>query len=161
MTAKRPIPIAVSVSLQKRRQKISDLVSRRTIHTQADLERALLEAGIAVTQATISRDIRALGLRKVSAGDGREHYTIPKSKDNALTGATRQIRRLTMDVAISGNLVVLTCLPASAEAVAQAVQEVAPAGLLGVFPHGQHVLLVGRDELGAEQIGGQLRALCR
>ena len=161
MTTKKPLATAGPVSLQRRRQKIADLVSRRIIHTQADLERALLDAGIAVTQATISRDIRALGLRKVSAGDGRERYAIARDQDGALTHATRQVRRLTVDVAISCTLVVLSCLPASAETVGEAVQEVVPTGLLAVFPHGPKVLLVAQDEHSAKQIADQIRAICR
>jgi transcriptional regulator of arginine metabolism len=154
-------PPAVPVSLQKRRQKISDLVSRRIIHTQADLERALRDAGIAVTQATISRDIRALGLRKVSAGDGRQRYAIARDQDGVLTHAVRQVKRLTVDVAVSCNLVVLSCLPASAETVGEAVEEVAPKGLLAVFPHGPKVLLVAQDEDCARQIADQIMVMCR
>lgn len=161
MTARRQLDSQRPVSLEKRRLKITELVSRRPIHTQADLERALFEAGIAVTQATISRDIQALGLRKQASADGRERYVLPKRRDGTLPHATRQIQRLTVEVAVSMNLVVLTCLPASADVVAEAVEQLAPAGLIGTFAHGRRVLVVARDVASAAEIGEQLRAHSR
>lgn len=161
MTARRQVGDQAAVSLQKRRLKITELVSRRAIHTQADLESALLEAGIAVTQATISRDIRALGLRKQVSTDGRERYVQPKRKDGGVPQANRQIQRLTVEATVSLNLVVLTCLPGSAEVVAEAVEQLAPLGLLGTFAHGRRVLLVARDARSAAEIGEQLKVHSR
>lgn len=54
-----------------RQNKILDLISRYEIDKQEELLRYLRESGFDVTQATVSRDIRELGLVKVSGGNGR------------------------------------------------------------------------------------------
>ena len=48
----------------KRHREIIDLIGRFEIETQEELARRLHEAGFSVTQATVSRDIRELNLRK-------------------------------------------------------------------------------------------------
>ncbi len=57
-----------------RQGKILELINRYEIETQEDLAKRLLEAGIPVTQATVSRDIRELSLTKVAGGNGRPKY---------------------------------------------------------------------------------------
>ena len=57
-----------------RQNKILDLISRYEIDKQEELLRYLRESGFDVTQATVSRDIRELGLVKVSGGNGRYRY---------------------------------------------------------------------------------------
>ncbi len=57
-----------------RQNKILDLISRYEIDKQEELLHYLRESGFDVTQATVSRDIRELGLVKVSGGNGRYRY---------------------------------------------------------------------------------------
>ena len=57
-----------------RQNKILDLISRYEIDRQEELLHYLRESGFDVTQATVSRDIRELGLVKVSGGNGRYRY---------------------------------------------------------------------------------------
>ena len=61
---------------KSRHQKIKELVEQYQIETQEELADKLKAAGYAVTQATVSRDIRELKLSKVPLGDGRQIYTI-------------------------------------------------------------------------------------
>lgn len=58
------------MSRRDRERAILEIVAARAIHTQEELVEALAERGIEVTQTTVSRDIRRLGLVKVPAGDG-------------------------------------------------------------------------------------------
>ena len=59
----------------KRQSKILELIRKNEIETQEELLAYLLKDGYAVTQATVSRDIREMKLTKVSAGNGRQKYT--------------------------------------------------------------------------------------
>ena len=61
---------------KSRHQKIKELIEQYEIETQEELADKLREAGYAVTQATVSRDIRELKLSKVPTGDGKQKYTI-------------------------------------------------------------------------------------
>lgn len=59
----------------KRQSKILELISKNDIETQEELLAHLLKDGYAVTQATVSRDIREMKLTKVSINGGRQKYT--------------------------------------------------------------------------------------
>ena len=59
-----------------RHEKIIELIHQYEIDTQEELASRLNEAGFKVTQATVSRDIRALKLTKVAGKDGRSRYAI-------------------------------------------------------------------------------------
>ena len=54
-----------------RHEKIIELIHQYDIDTQEELASRLNEAGFKVTQATVSRDIRALKLTKVAGKDGK------------------------------------------------------------------------------------------
>ena len=59
----------------KRQSKILELIKKHDIETQEDLLALLVEDGFAVTQATVSRDIREMKLTKVALAGGRQKYT--------------------------------------------------------------------------------------
>ncbi len=61
----------------ERQAAILELLRNRRIETQSGLAEALREAGYQVTQATVSRDIREMGLVKISTGDGGYQYSPP------------------------------------------------------------------------------------
>ena len=48
-----------------RHQKIMDIIRSSEVETQEELARLLREAGFTVTQATVSRDIKQLNLKKI------------------------------------------------------------------------------------------------
>lgn len=55
----------------RRQAKILELISQSEIDTQEELLRRLREAGFAVTQATVSRDMRELKLMKAVSPSGK------------------------------------------------------------------------------------------
>src|SRR6185295_8007809 len=61
-------------SREERRARIAELVRARHVHSQSELAELLAKAGIAVNQATLSRDLRDMGLLK-----GRNGYELPTS----------------------------------------------------------------------------------
>ena len=67
----------------KRQAKIIDLISRYDITTQEELLKKLQEEGFAVTQATISRDIKELRLVKSLSREGVYRYTTPQRPGSA------------------------------------------------------------------------------
>src|SRR6266508_3981619 len=66
------------LSKSERQRLIGSLVARKRIGTQLELLEALAAAGCRVTQATISRDIRELGLEKSRDPLGRPRYVMPQ-----------------------------------------------------------------------------------
>lgn len=58
----------------KRQSKILELIRNNNIETQEELQAYLVKDGFAVTQATVSRDIREMKLTKISTNDGKQKY---------------------------------------------------------------------------------------
>lgn len=108
---------------QSRHEKIVELIESGEIETQEELAERLKEAGFAVTQATVSRDIRQLHLSKVPAGNGKQKYTILKQEeDSGLWDKYVRVLRdgfVSMDMA--QNILVVKTVSGMAMAVAAAV----------------------------------------
>jgi arginine repressor len=64
----------------ERHRLIASLVSRKRVGTQFELLAALESAGCRVTQATVSRDLRELGLEKTHDSLGRPRYVLPEAR---------------------------------------------------------------------------------
>ena len=105
-----------------RHAKIVELINKYQIETQDELAEYLNEAGIKVTQATVSRDIRDLKLSKVPAENGRQKYAVLQSAQNGMTEKYVRILRdgfSSMDMA--QNILVLKTVSGMAMAVAAAL----------------------------------------
>ena len=105
-----------------RHQKIIELVDNYEIETQEELADRLREEGFQVTQATVSRDIRALKLSKVSCGNGRQKYVAMKQEDTHLSAKYSRVLKdgfISMDKA--QNILVIKTVSGMAMAVAAAV----------------------------------------
>ena len=107
---------------KNRHRKIKELVEQFEIETQEELADKLREAGYAVTQATVSRDIREMKLSKVPMGDGRQTYTIVVHSDHYLSDKYIRVLKdgfVSMDMA--QNILVIKTVAGMAMAVAAAV----------------------------------------
>lgn len=107
-----------------RQQAIRDVLAVRPVRTQAELVAALRERGVRVTQATVSRDIREMGLLK-AARRGSPAYVLPASDAGQEVGGEQRLAQLLSDlpvtVAESGALLVIRAVPGSAHAIAAAL----------------------------------------
>ncbi|HEX8026268.1 MAG TPA: arginine repressor [Candidatus Limnocylindrales bacterium] len=109
---------------QTRQRAIRDLVETRSIRTQQELATALQGRGFRTTQATISRDVRELGLAKRGRGGTSIYVLSQRLLDAEATGEDR-LRRLLADLPIelreAGQLLVIRTVPGSAHAIAAAL----------------------------------------
>lgn len=105
-----------------RHGKIAEIIQKYDVETQEELARRLREAGFAVTQATVSRDIREMKLSKVPAGGGRQKYIVLEQKDGHMGDKYIRVLRdgfLSMDMA--QNILVIKTVSGMAMAVAAAL----------------------------------------
>lgn len=105
-----------------RHQKIVELVDNYEIETQEELADRLRQEGFQVTQATVSRDIRALKLSKVACGNGRQKYVALKQDDTHLNAKYIRVLKdgfVSMDKA--QNILVVKTVSGMAMAVAAAI----------------------------------------
>jgi transcriptional regulator of arginine metabolism len=114
----------MEVMKQLRQRAIRDLVEQRPIRTQQELASALRERGFRATQATVSRDVKELGLGKGSR-EGRAAYVLPPRLRDAEVSGEDRLRRLLagvpLDVRAAGLILILKTLPGSAHAIAAAL----------------------------------------
>ena len=106
---------------KKRQDTILSLIAAEEIPTQEVLRERMEEHGFAVTQATLSRDIRELKLTKERRGSGRACYTAPVRQE--VNGGILQNAALRTDFA--GNVAVIHCRTGTAQAASSAVSSTA------------------------------------
>ncbi|HEX2850561.1 MAG TPA: arginine repressor [Acidimicrobiales bacterium] len=146
----------------QRQQRIARLLESKAITSQAQLVEMLAEDGIVATQATVSRDLEALGAVKVRVPGGETVYAIPQlPKDH---GAPEEhLRRVLGDwvaeVAQSGNLVIVRTPPGSAHVVASALDRAALPGIIGTVAGDDTILVVASERTGGAKVARRLSQL--
>ena len=107
---------------KSRHQKIKELVEEYEIETQEELAAKLQEAGFAVTQATVSRDIRELKLTKVAMSNGRQKYAaLTEANEDLSEKYTRVFRDAFVSMDMAQNILVIKTVSGMAMAVAAAL----------------------------------------
>ena len=133
-----------------RQRAILSLIATRPVHSQEELAHMLEAQGYEVTQATVSRDIKELGLIKVPLKNGNGagtqfKYVEPAFGKTYATRLHRVIAELVRGVRGSSNLIVLRTPPGSAMLVASAIAEAAWSEVIGTIG-GDDTVLVALDE---------------
>ena len=115
---------SVPVSMAARRARIAALVSSRSVASQEDLGRLLDAEGIHVTQATLSRDLDALGAVKEHLADGEVRYSVPSRTaiDTSLPRDDHSLQRIVVETLLraeaAGNIAVVRTPPGAAQYLA-------------------------------------------
>lgn len=145
-----------------RHMLIRRLIDRSAISDQEELVRLLGRAGHRVTQATVSRDLAALGIEKVAGADGETAYALPSrvAAPSAGDGALRNmLRAFALDIDSAENLVVIKTPPGSANPVASALDDATSSEMLGSVAGDDTVLVIARSKRGATQLVRKLQQL--
>ena len=142
-----------------RHRAILELVRTRVIRTQDDLVDALRRRRLAVTQATVSRDIRELGLVRVP-GNGGARYVAPAAELDAGAADTR-VRRALREHVQSLEFVDLLGIahtaPGSASLVAAAIDAGRFDEVAGTVAGDDTVLIVARSRPAAQRLLARLK----
>ncbi len=145
---------------KSRHQKIKELVEQYEIETQEELAERLKEAGYAVTQATVSRDIRELKLSKVPMGDGRQKYTILIHSDHYLSDKYIRVLRdgyVSMDMA--QNILVVKTVSGMAMAVAAAIDALKLEEIVGSIAGDDTIMMAVRTVEDTETVMEKIRSV--
>ena len=129
--------------------KMLEIIENERIETQKDLSERLLAYGYNVTQATVSRDIKTLGLVKTPCGNGTYKYAQPGAGDGEalFSGNLRTIfLGGVTDSRAARNIVVLKTLSGLAMAVAAAVDAMKFEDILGSLGGDDTVILIFADD---------------
>ena len=131
---------------QNRQGLILDIIAENTVETQEQLIEKLGEEGYAVTQATISRDIRELKLLKQMSDMGTYKYVIPKSNSNENQHVyTRTLSHSIKSVDSAYNDIVIKTYPGMAQAVAAGIDSLHETDILGCVAGDDCIIIVTRS----------------
>lgn len=134
-------------AMKSRRQgAILELVDHEPLSSQEQLRRRLLKAGFEATQATISRDIKQLGLVK-RAGDGAyQRPGVEASNPEAVLSALEQAAaQFVRRVDRVQQLVVLRTGAGQAQALALAIDRARLPEMVGTIAGDDTILVVAKD----------------
>jgi transcriptional regulator of arginine metabolism len=142
---------------EERQKLVLSLVGRMQLGTQQDLLDALRGAGCRVTQATVSRDIRELGLQKETDPLGRQRYVAPGGRRvdprETLRSLLAQFGR---HATAAQNVVVVHCEIGSAPAIARALDRVGHPLVVGTLAGDDTLLVIAADAAGAAELAREL-----
>jgi transcriptional regulator of arginine metabolism len=144
----------------QRHAAILRVVRERRIESQDELREALSEEGFVVTQATLSRDIRELGLAKLADPQGGAYYAHPHRA--ALRPDLGQVLpALLVSVDGVGPLLVLKTASGSAGAVTEALDQAGWGEVMGTIAGDDTVLVITRSQKLREAIASRIQALVK
>ena len=153
-----------------RHRRIVQLLETRRVRSQADLVRLLADDGVAVTQATLSRDLDELGAVRIRDGGGDLVYAVPSEggdptpRPAAVDGeGSGRLSRLAAELLVSAeasaNFVILRTPPGAAQFLASAVDRAGLPEVIGTIAGDDTVLMISRDPTGGTALAERMLAL--
>jgi transcriptional regulator of arginine metabolism len=144
----------------QRHAAILRVVREQRIESQDELREALSQQGFVVTQATLSRDIRELGLAKLADPGGGAYYTHPHR------GAVRPelaqvLPALLVSVDGVGPFLVLKTASGSAGAVTEALDHAGWSEIVGTIAGDDTVLVITRSQRLRREVATRIQQLLR
>ena len=136
-----------------RQEAILQLIEQENIGTQDELMQKLAAMGYSVTQATVSRDIKALKLVKSPVADGQYRYAAVKQEMQDVSGKYYAI--LTQSILhadFAGNMVAIKCYSGMANAACAAVDHMSSDKIVGTLAGDDTIFVLCRDPQGAADV---------
>lgn len=138
---------------KERLEKIRRFVTDYQIGTQEEIVEHLREAGISATQATVSRDIKELGIVKIPLKDNTYIYELPKSIVRSLQLAENNI----VHAERMGNMINLQVIPGNTVFVKSQLLTVFSDQIFSCIADDNSILMVLRSEETAKDIFEQVK----
>lgn len=144
----------------QRHLRIREIITNEEVETQDQLVDKLKSAGVDVTQATVSRDIKELHLIKVPLPDGRYKYSLPSvHKFNAEEKLRRMLTDAFVGIDSASHFIILKTLPGNAQAVGSLIDNLAWDEMLGTICGDDTCMIICRDEAKTVEVKSRLLAL--
>lgn len=161
---------SIPLTKSARQQRIIELLANEKVRSQTELAELLADAGVVVTQATLSRDLVELDAVKVRVASGTLVYAVPGEggdrtpvvgRESAASEArlARLCAELLVSADASANLVVLRTPPGAANFLASALDKAELGAVLGTIAGDDTVMVISRDPEGGDALAARLLAL--
>lgn len=148
------------MSRAKRQSKILEIINSSAIETQDELVKELSNNGFKVTQATISRDIKELGIIKAATDGGNSRYVTVKSVDYIIsTKLINVFKEAVVSFTTANNLVVVKTLSGCSTNVGMVVEQLNIPELVGCVSGYDTILMVTQTPEDAITLKTKLEAI--
>lgn len=146
-----------------RQKKILELIKEHSFDTQEELQQKLGECGFNVTQATVSRDIRELGIVKAEGEDGVYKYRVGKEYDRSESNGKFEsiLRQAAFNVARANNLIVVKTYTGMGSAAGAAFDALEAEGVVGTLAGDDTLLIIAADNETAKTVEEKLNELIK
>ena len=139
---------------------ILDLLGREPVRNQEQLRRGLRAVGVVATQATLSRDIKELGLVKRAADGAYQRPTPPMTPAGGTASAlSRAVTEFVTGVDRVQHMIVLRTGPGQAHAAAIAIDRAQLPEVVGTIAGDDTILVIARDVRGSRTLADRLAGL--
>lgn len=144
-----------------RQAKLAEIIGRENVETQEDLQALLRKEGFEVTQATVSRDIKALRVYKTLSDKGTYRYALPSEPpDNVFSSRLRTIfRESVTHIDSAQNLVIIKTLSGMAPAACAALDAMDAPMVVGTLAGDDTAFIALRSDSAAKGLLEQLRSV--
>lgn len=145
-------------SRAQRLLSIKKVIVETVISSQDELLRRLLDEGFEVTQATLSRDLRALKVMKVSDDEHGYIYKMPEHENAVPATVTMDLAHVNfladgfIGVEFSGNLGVIKTIPGYASSIAAVIDGARLFEVIGTVAGDDTILLIVREGIGRSDV---------
>jgi transcriptional regulator of arginine metabolism len=137
----------------KRLLAIEKYISEESISTQEELIRKLKGKGITCTQATLSRNLRQLGIGRIPYGNGRYKYSLPeKIRSAEKPSPYLNIVPVIQDIVEAKGLMVIKTIPGNASNTAFFIDSTGRYEIAGTIAGDDTILVIPRDGVTIQQV---------
>ena len=146
-------------SKTQRQRMIADWLRAHRVGSQEEVVARLAFAGVAATQATVSRDLDELGALKVRR-DGSIRYLMPEQVDplHAAVKLDRLLAEWVTSIEIAGQMLVMRTPPGSANLVASSLDAAGIEGVAGTIAGDDTIFVAVADGIAPASLASDLAA---
>ena len=146
----------------RRQEIILEIIGKKPVRTQQALLKELGRRGVNLTQATLSRELKALGVAKGPDGRGGSRYVVGASSSGVSgQGPLPAVAAFVRGVERSNNLLVVKTPPGNAQGVARGIDQAQWSEVLGTIAGDDTILLICRSQPQATRVERRLKLIAR
>ncbi|EFQ56909.1 arginine repressor [Streptococcus downei F0415] len=137
----------------ERQNKIRAIIQEERVGTQEEIKASLARQGIAVTQATLSRDLREIGLLKRRDENGKLYYSLSAEETSHLSDVARDYIK---KISRASFILVLSTELGEADVLANIIDREGRSDILGTVAGADTLLVICQDAVKAQTIEEEL-----
>ena len=147
---------------QMRQTRIRELLYQRAIDTHEKLAEVLQQQGIEVSQSTLSKDLREIGVVRVPQADGGFRYTLPEAGSTLrdLHILERELQDFLVQAEQVINMVLVRTASGHAQSVCEAIDRIGWAEVAGTLAGENTIFIVTRSEQDASKLVDKINTVC-